>query len=53
MSLTPEDVANHRFGTVRFKEGYDETEVDAFLDQIVEELRRLHRRIDELEAQQQ
>ena len=48
--LTPDDVANKRFSTVRFKEGYDETEVDAFLDEVVEELRRLNARIDELEA---
>src|SRR5436305_5163662 len=41
MSLTPEDVQNKRFSTVRFKEGYDEEEVDAFLDEVEAELRRL------------
>src|SRR3954466_16426306 len=41
MPLTPEDVHNKRFSTVRFKEGYDEEEVDAFLDEVEGELRRL------------
>jgi DivIVA domain-containing protein len=43
MPLTPEDVQNKRFRTVRgpFKEGYDEEEVDAFLDDVEAELRRL------------
>jgi DivIVA domain-containing protein len=41
MPLTPDDVQNKRFTTVRFKEGYDEEEVDAFLDEVESELRRL------------
>jgi len=41
MPLTPEDVHSKRFTTVRFKEGYDEEEVDAFLDEVEAELRRL------------
>ena len=41
MPLTPEDVQNKRFSTVRFKEGYDKEEVDAFLDEVEAELRRL------------
>jgi DivIVA domain-containing protein len=41
MPLTPEDVQGKRFSTVRFKEGYDEEEVDAFLDDVEAELRRL------------
>src|SRR3954467_14829738 len=41
MPLTPDDVQNKRFSTVRFKEGYDEEEVDAFLDEVETELRRL------------
>src|SRR3954452_6090488 len=41
MPLTPEDVQSKRFSTVRFKEGYDEEEVDAFLDEVEAELRRL------------
>ena len=51
MPLTPEDVQNKRFSTVRFKEGYDEVEVDAFLDRVAQELRRLNARIAELERQ--
>jgi DivIVA domain-containing protein len=34
MALTPEDVRNKQFATVRFKEGYDLDEVDNFLDEI-------------------
>jgi DivIVA domain-containing protein len=51
MSLTPEDVQQKRFSAVRFKEGYDEVEVDAFLDEVTNELRRLNARVAELEAQ--
>jgi DivIVA domain-containing protein len=38
MALTPEDVRNKQFTTVRFKEGYDLDEVDNFLDEIEESL---------------
>jgi DivIVA domain-containing protein len=41
MPLTPEDVQNKRFTVVRFKTGYDEEEVDNFLDEVEEEVRRL------------
>src|SRR5437764_14168505 len=41
MPLTPDAVQNKRVSTVRFKEGYDEEEVDAFLDEVEAELRRL------------
>lgn len=34
MALTPQDVRNKQFTTVRFKEGYDLDEVDNFLDEI-------------------
>ena len=51
MPLSPEDVAGKRFRVVRFKDGYEETEVDAFLDEVVQELRRLNARVAELEAQ--
>jgi DivIVA domain-containing protein len=34
MALTPQDVANKQFTTVRFKEGYDLDEVDNFLDEV-------------------
>lgn len=39
-SLTPEYVVNKRFGPTKFREGYDQTEVDDFLDEIVVELKR-------------
>ena len=41
MTLTPEDVVNKRFQPTKFREGYDQDEVDDFLDEIVVELRRL------------
>lgn len=41
MALTPEDVVNKRFQTTKFREGYDQDEVDDFLDEVVAELRRL------------
>lgn len=34
MAITPEDVRNKQFTTVRFKEGYDLDEVDNFLDEV-------------------
>ena len=34
--LTPKDIREHTFQTVRFKEGYDVDEVDDFLDQVTE-----------------
>ena len=42
MALTPEDVVNKRFQQTKFREGYDQDEVDDFLDDIVVELRRLN-----------
>jgi len=50
MPLTPEDVRNKQFQTVRLREGYDEEEVDAFLDEVETELTRLIRENDELRA---
>jgi len=41
MALTPEDVVNKRFQATKFREGYDQDEVDDFLDEVVNELRRL------------
>ncbi|WP_347037441.1 DivIVA domain-containing protein [Glutamicibacter halophytocola] len=41
MALTPEDVVNKRFQPTKFREGYDQDEVDDFLDEIVVEPRRL------------
>ncbi|WGH86909.1 DivIVA domain-containing protein [Auritidibacter ignavus] len=51
MALTPEDVVNKRFQTTKFREGYDQDEVDDFLDEIVVELRRLNQENDELRRQ--
>jgi DivIVA domain-containing protein len=51
MSLTADDVRSKQFTMTRFKPGYAEDEVDAFLDEIVEELRRLSDRVAELERQ--
>ncbi|HEV7209915.1 MAG TPA: DivIVA domain-containing protein [Mycobacteriales bacterium] len=41
MPLTPQDVRDKMFTSVRFKQGYDEDEVDAFLDRVEAELTRL------------
>jgi DivIVA domain-containing protein len=41
MALTPEDVVNKQFQQTKFREGYDQDEVDDFLDEVVVELRRL------------
>lgn len=48
MALTPEDVVNKRFNPTKFREGYDQDEVDDFLDEVVVELRRLNQDNEEL-----
>lgn len=48
MALTPEDVVNKRFAPTKFREGYDQDEVDDFLDEVVVELRRLGQENEEL-----
>ena len=48
MPLTPEDVVNKRFQPTKFREGYDQDEVDDFLDEIVVELRRLGQENEDL-----
>ena len=50
MALTPEDVRNKQFTTVRFKEGYDLDEVDNFLDEIEESLTAVTREAEDLRA---
>ena len=50
--LTPEEVANKQFTTTRLRPGYDEAEVDDFLDHVVVELRRLHQDIYALRARE-
>lgn len=49
--LTPEDVLNKAFQTTKFREGYDQDEVDDFLDQVVVELRRLNQENEDLRQQ--
>ncbi|KQX06724.1 MULTISPECIES: DivIVA domain-containing protein [unclassified Leifsonia] len=51
MALTPEDVVNKRFQPTKFREGYDQDEVDDFLDEVVVELRRLNGENEELRQQ--
>ena len=48
MPLTPEDVVNKRFQPTKFREGYDQDEVDDFLDELVIELRRLNQENEDL-----
>ncbi len=48
MALTPEDVVNKRFSPTKFREGYDQDEVDSFLDEVVLELRRMNQENQEL-----
>jgi DivIVA domain-containing protein len=48
MALTPEDVVNKRFQATKFREGYDQDEVDDFLDEVVNELRRLGEENEEM-----
>jgi DivIVA domain-containing protein len=48
MALTPEDVVNKRFQATKFREGYDQDEVDDFLDEVVNELRRLTEENEEM-----
>ncbi|PRX98496.1 DivIVA domain-containing protein [Allonocardiopsis opalescens] len=50
MSLTPADVRNKQFSTTRLRPGYDEEEVDAFLDEVEAELDRLIQENEELRA---
>lgn len=50
MPLTIEDVQKKMFTPVRLREGYDTGEVDQFLDEVEEELTRLHQAIDELQV---
>ncbi|MFM6973807.1 MAG: DivIVA domain-containing protein, partial [Agromyces sp.] len=51
MALTPEDVVNKRFQTTKFRDGYDQDQVDDFLDEVVVELRRLNQENVELRNQ--
>lgn len=48
MPLTPEDVVNKRFQPTKFREGYDQDEVDDFLDEVVIEMRRITQENEDL-----
>ena len=50
MPLMPADVRNKQFATTRLRPGYDEEEVDAFLDEVETELERLLQENQELRA---
>jgi DivIVA domain-containing protein len=50
MPLTPADVRNKQSSTTRLRPGYDEEEVDAFLDEVEAELDRLIQENEELRA---
>ncbi|HZR54780.1 MAG TPA: DivIVA domain-containing protein [Streptosporangiaceae bacterium] len=50
MPLTPADVRNKQFSTTRLRPGYDEEEVDAFLDEVEAELDRLLQENEELRS---
>ncbi|MCX6496917.1 MAG: DivIVA domain-containing protein [Rhodoluna sp.] len=48
MPLTPEDVVNKRLQPTKFREGYDQDEVDDFLDEVVLEMRRITQENEDL-----
>jgi DivIVA domain-containing protein len=50
MALTPDEVVNKRFSATKFRQGYDEEEVDEFLDEVVAELRRLTSENEDLKS---
>jgi len=53
MALTPEDIVNKRFQSTKFRDGYDQDEVDDFLDDVVVEMRRVVAENDDLKRQMQ
>jgi DivIVA domain-containing protein len=48
MALTPEDIVNKRFQSTKFRDGYDQDEVDDFLDEVVGEMRRVMQENEDL-----
>jgi DivIVA domain-containing protein len=50
MPLTPADVRNKQFSTTRLRPGYDEEEVDAFLDEVEGEFNRLLQENEDLRS---
>lgn len=51
MPLYPDDVVRKTFRTASLRRGYDASDVDAFLEEVVDELRRLRLRVDEYQAE--
>ncbi|MDQ2783226.1 MAG: DivIVA domain-containing protein, partial [Actinomycetota bacterium] len=51
MALTPEQILNKHFQTTQFRKGYDERDVDDFLDDVVAEMRALVGQRDDLKHQ--
>lgn len=43
--LDPRDIDNKQFATTRLKEGYDQTEVDEFLDRVAADYRQLQQEL--------
>jgi DivIVA domain-containing protein len=50
MALMPEDVFSKHFTATQFRRGYDEREVDEFLDEVVVQLRALSSENNDLRA---
>ena len=48
--LTADDVLNKKFQATKFREGYDQDEVDDFLDEVVNTLRDLQGENDDLKT---
>lgn len=48
--LTADDVLNKKFQSTKFREGYDQDEVDDFLDEIVNTLREVQNENDDLKT---
>lgn len=48
--ISPADIDNKQFGTTRIKEGYDQIEVDSFLDLVAADYRAALAKVSELEA---
>ena len=51
MALTPEQILNKHFQTTQFRKGYDERDVDDFLDEIVAEMRTVASQRDDFKQQ--
>jgi DivIVA domain-containing protein len=49
--LTPADIDGIQFPTTRLREGYDQDEVDSFLDRVAEDYKFLQQQVARLEAE--